>query len=52
MHAVSWLSLGYKENATALFTRSYANSQKPFGVWTETPQGKKSFYFILFSYLF
>jgi len=39
MHAVSWLSLGYSNNATALFARSYANSQQPFGVWTETPQG-------------
>jgi len=39
MHAVSWLALGYAENATALFARSYANSQLPFGVWTETPTG-------------
>jgi len=39
MHAVSWLGLGNMANASALFTRSYANIQHPFNVWTETPTG-------------
>ncbi len=37
MQAVALIELGYAENATAEFKRSYANIQEPFDVWT----GKK-----------
>ena len=39
MQAVALLELGYHDNATSEFKRSYANIQKPFNVWTETPTG-------------
>jgi hypothetical protein len=32
--AVALIELGYAENATAEFKRSYANIQPPFDVWT------------------
>eukprot|EP01119_Soliformovum_irregulare_P008598 TRINITY_DN21702_c0_g1_i1.p1 TRINITY_DN21702_c0_g1~~TRINITY_DN21702_c0_g1_i1.p1 ORF type:complete len:726 (+),score=154.23 TRINITY_DN21702_c0_g1_i1:209-2179(+) len=39
MSAVAWLELGEPDQAKEEFTRSYANIQEPFNVWTETPKG-------------
>jgi trehalose/maltose hydrolase-like predicted phosphorylase len=42
MHAVGWLELQNDhdtDKSHSLFKRSYANAQKPFYVWTETPTG-------------
>lgn len=39
MHAIGWLELNEPSRAASMFTRAYANSHKPFGVWTETPLG-------------
>lgn len=39
MHTIGWLDLNEPKRAAELFARSFANSHKPFGVWTETPTG-------------
>ncbi|EGC35268.1 hypothetical protein DICPUDRAFT_97948 [Dictyostelium purpureum] len=39
MHTVGWLELGDLVNAQKEWAKAYANAQKPFLVWTETPTG-------------
>jgi protein-glucosylgalactosylhydroxylysine glucosidase len=39
MYFIGYLDIGELDLAHSYFNRSYANIQKPFGVWTETPQG-------------
>jgi hypothetical protein len=36
MYAIAWLELGNPDNAADIFSRSYANIQQPFNVWTGT----------------
>ena len=39
MFAIGHWDVGDVDAAQALFNRSFANVQQPFGVWTETPTG-------------
>jgi len=39
MHAIGYLELDDAARASDNFNRSFANVQRPFGVWTETPTG-------------
>ncbi len=39
MFAIGHWDVGDVDEAEALFNRSFANVQQPFGVWTETPSG-------------
>jgi hypothetical protein len=39
MHAIGYLDTGDQSKAASNFNRSFANSQPPFGMWTETPTG-------------
>jgi len=39
MHAIGYLELGDAALASKNFNHSFANVQRPFGVWTETPSG-------------
>ncbi len=39
MHAIGYIEANQLATAAANFNRSFANSQAPFGVWTETPTG-------------
>lgn len=39
MFSVGYLQLGDSDLAASYFVRGYANAQKPFSVWTETPTG-------------
>eukprot|EP00048_Salpingoeca_helianthica_P015014 m.224641 g.224641 ORF g.224641 m.224641 type:complete len:696 (-) comp16518_c0_seq1:156-2243(-) len=39
MHAIGFVDLGDRATAAGLFNRSFANTQAPFDVWTETPSG-------------
>ncbi|GAM19795.1 hypothetical protein SAMD00019534_029700 [Acytostelium subglobosum LB1] len=39
MFVTGWLELGNQSRAEQSWASSYANSQQPFGVWTETPTG-------------
>jgi len=39
MHAIGYLEIGDAARASKNFNLSFANVQRPFGVWTETPTG-------------
>ncbi|GAM22451.1 hypothetical protein SAMD00019534_056260 [Acytostelium subglobosum LB1] len=39
MFTIGWLEVGDMAAATKSWSSSYSNSQAPFGVWTETPEG-------------
>mmetsp|Transcript_18795 Transcript_18795/g.59106 ORF Transcript_18795/g.59106 Transcript_18795/m.59106 type:complete len:802 (-) Transcript_18795:411-2816(-) len=43
MFAIGWFGVGNFERSAPHFLKGFHNAQPPFGVWTEYPQGAKSF---------